>query len=76
MFQSVPQSPPPFPVFLSQTDKHTLLTLFHLLQKNTALSANETKIALAIQIQYCNSMPFGASWAHYGKVLVLASAAS
>ena len=24
----------------------------------------------------CNSMPFGAAWAYYGKVLVLASAAS
>ena len=23
----------------------------------------------------CNSMPFGAAWAYYGKVLVLASAA-
>ena len=23
----------------------------------------------------CNSMPFGASWAYYGKVLILASAA-
>ena len=24
----------------------------------------------------CNSMPFGAAWAYYGKVLVLVSAAS
>ena len=24
----------------------------------------------------CNSMPFGAAWAYYGNVLVLASAAS
>ena len=24
----------------------------------------------------CNSMPFGAAWAYYGKVLVLANAAS
>ena len=24
---------------------------------------------------HCNSMPFGAAWAYYGKVLVLASAA-
>ena len=23
----------------------------------------------------CNSMPFGASWAYYGKVLILVSAA-
>ena len=27
-------------------------------------------------LTFCNSMPFGAAWAYYGKVLVLASAAS
>ena len=26
-------------------------------------------------MKYCNSMPFGAAWAYYGKVLVLANAA-
>ena len=34
--------------------------------------------ALRIKIVaiFCNSMPFGAAWAYYNKVLVLASAAS
>ena len=27
-------------------------------------------------VTFCNSMPFGAAWAYYGKVLVLTSAAS
>ena len=27
-------------------------------------------------LAFCNSMPFGAAWAYYGKVLVLASVAS
>ena len=36
---------------------------------------NLIKINLACSGIGCNSMPFGAAWAYYGKVLVLISAA-
>ena len=38
------------------------------------LAVNANK--LLINKSKCNSMPFGAAWAYYGKVLVLASVAS
>ena len=52
------------------------MNIFHLskFQKGHWDISGRRKIAPRTKI--CNSMPFGAAWAYYGKVLVLASAAS
>ena len=43
-----------------------------------SLEAMKSQVGIYLTIaslSYCNSMPFGAAWAYYGKVLVLISVA-